>query len=83
MLITTLLEQEQGTSQEINIPGYGQMTLDTAKTNAISRIEKALNYVKSNPNDPIHWKNAKEVLIDSGVLPSMMDAIINSTEPTE
>jgi len=84
MRIKQIVEQDVMTQDpsQINIPGYGTLSVDVAKSNAINRVEKALNYIKNNPDDPMSWKNAKEILIDSGILPSMMDAIINSTEGT-
>ena len=76
MLKEILLEQ-QDSNPSIQIQGFGSMDLSTAKTGAISRIEKALAKLKNNP-DARDWENAKHVLFDSGVVESIMAAVIKN-----
>jgi len=77
MLTSDIYEMDETSdSPEVNVRGYGQMTLDNAKTGAVQRIEKALAAIKENPNDVTAWKNAQHVLIGSGVVDALMAAII-------
>lgn len=64
--------------QEINISGYGNLPLSTAKKSAADKIAHALDYVKRYPNDATAWKNAQHILYGSGVVQAMLDAIINT-----
>jgi hypothetical protein len=76
-MLQELLNEQDNSNPTIMIQGFGSMDLTTAKAGAISRIEKALAKLKSNP-DIRDWENAKHVLFDAGVVESMMTAIIKN-----
>lgn len=76
-MLQEILREQQESNPTIQVQGFGTMDLSTAKAGAISRIEKALAKLKGNSDDR-DWENAKHVLYDSGVVESMLTAIIKN-----
>lgn len=81
MLLNSLHAEERLDEEtKILVRGYGQMTLDQARSSAISRIEKALSAIKSNPQELQQWKNAESTLYGDSVVKALISAIISNSE---
>lgn len=76
-MLKELLSENDNSNPTFQVQGYGTMDMNTTKAGAVSRIEKALAKLKSNP-DKRDWENAHHILYSSGVVENMMKAVINN-----
>lgn len=76
-MLQELLNEQEDSNPSLTVQGFGTMDLTSAKAGAITRIEKALAKLKANP-DARDWENAHHILYSSGVVESMMNAVIKN-----
>jgi len=76
------LNKENPEKSEILIQGYGRLNLDTAKRNAITRLEKALAGLREEDSTRV-WGVAYHELYRTGVMEAMFKAIVEAIQEIE
>ena len=81
MLIEAIrsLDEENPDQAEIQVQGYGRMSVDTAKNSVMRRLEEAVATIRKSDDDRA-WRNIHSVLYSSGVVEAMLTAIVQSSE---
>ena len=76
------LNRQDPTKSEILIQGYGRLNLDTAKRQAVKRLETVLENLKEEDSSRM-WSNAYFELYRSGVGEAMFKAIVQANQELE
>ncbi len=70
------LREQTAEQQDLFVKGYGRLSLDTARSTSINRLEKAIETLKNG--DEMAWKNAYHILYGSGVLEEILKAAMEA-----
>lgn len=76
------LNKENPEKSEILIQGYGRLKLDTAKRNAITRLENTLAALREEDSSRV-WGNAYHELYRTGVMEATFKAIVEANQEIE
>jgi len=74
-MLLEAIRKEKLKEGQIQSQGYGVLDMETAKDEAMKRLEEAVSYIR-NADDPAAWKNAHHKIYGGGVLEAMLTAIV-------